>query len=96
DFDAPDGRPARVVFLLLIPPKAYENEVRILASIARATYDARAREELLAARGIDEVVEVLSRSARRTKDSMRPPPHLAREASASGPSLSEKDLDDEI
>ena len=42
DFDAPDGRPARVVFLLLIPPKAYESEVRILASIARATYDARA------------------------------------------------------
>ena len=45
DFDAPDGRPARFVFLLLIPPKAYEEEVRILASIARATYDARAREE---------------------------------------------------
>ena len=46
DFDAPDGRPARLVFLLLIPPKAYEEEVRILASIARATFDARAREEL--------------------------------------------------
>ena len=55
DFDAPDGRPARIVFLLLIPPKAYEEEVRILASIARATFDARAREELLAASGLEEV-----------------------------------------
>jgi mannitol/fructose-specific phosphotransferase system IIA component (Ntr-type) len=72
DFDAPDGRPARIVFLLLIPPKAYEEEVRILASIARSTFDARAREELLAAGGLDEVVRVLSRSAKRTRESMRP------------------------
>jgi Kef-type K+ transport system membrane component KefB/mannitol/fructose-specific phosphotransferase system IIA component (Ntr-type) len=72
DFDALDGRPARVVFLLLIPPKAYDDEVRILASIARATFDARAREELLAAGGLDEVVRVLSRSAKRTRESMRP------------------------
>jgi K+:H+ antiporter len=72
DFDAPDGRPARIVFLLLIPPKAYEEEVRILASIARATYDARAREELSAASGIDEVTRVLAQSAKRTRESMRP------------------------
>ena len=72
DFDAPDGRPARVVFLLLIPPKAYEEEVRILASIARATFDARGREELLAASGLEEVTRVLNRSAQRTRESMRP------------------------
>ncbi|HEY6459891.1 MAG TPA: PTS sugar transporter subunit IIA, partial [Polyangiaceae bacterium] len=74
DFDAPDGRPARIVFLLLIPPKAYEEEVHILASIARATFGARARTELLAASGLDEVTRVLAKSARRTKESMRPPP----------------------
>jgi Kef-type K+ transport system membrane component KefB/mannitol/fructose-specific phosphotransferase system IIA component (Ntr-type) len=73
DFDAPDGRPARIVFLLLIPPKAYEEEVRILASIARATYDSRAREELGAANGIDEVIRVLAHSAKRTRESTRPP-----------------------
>jgi len=73
DFDAPDGRPARFVFLLLIPPKEYDEEVRILASIARATYDARAREDLVAASGIDEVTRVLSESAKRTRESMRPP-----------------------
>jgi Kef-type K+ transport system membrane component KefB/mannitol/fructose-specific phosphotransferase system IIA component len=72
DFDAHDGRPARVVFLLLIPPKAYEEEVRILASIARATHDARSREELLAASGLDEVTRVLAKSAKRTLESMRP------------------------
>ena len=68
----PDGRPARLVFLLLIPPKAYEEEVRILASIARATYDARSREELLAASGLEEVTRVLAQSAKRTRESMRP------------------------
>jgi Kef-type K+ transport system membrane component KefB/mannitol/fructose-specific phosphotransferase system IIA component (Ntr-type) len=99
DFDAPDGRPARVVFLLLIPRKAYEHEVRILASIARATYDARARDDLLAARGLDEVVHVLSQSARRTRESQRPPAALARESLASSPSTSGVDLgadDDEV
>ncbi|HEY1691279.1 MAG TPA: cation:proton antiporter [Polyangiaceae bacterium] len=73
DFDAPDGRPARIVFLLLIPPRAYEEEVHILASIARATFGARARTELLAASSLDEVTRVLAKSARRTKESMRPP-----------------------
>ncbi|MGH7271793.1 MAG: cation:proton antiporter [Polyangiaceae bacterium] len=72
DFDAPDGKPARFVFLLLIPPEEYEKEVRILASIARATFDARARDELLAATGLDEVTRALSVSAKRTRESERP------------------------
>ncbi|HEV3191036.1 MAG TPA: cation:proton antiporter [Polyangiaceae bacterium] len=72
DFDAPDGRPARFVFLLLIPPKAYEHEVRILASIARATFDPRAREELAAASGLEEVTRALAESAKRTRASQRP------------------------
>ena len=73
DFDAPDGRPARIVFLLLFPPKAYADELRILASIARATYDARAREDLIAATTLDEVTRVLAQSAKRTRESHRPP-----------------------
>jgi Kef-type K+ transport system membrane component KefB/mannitol/fructose-specific phosphotransferase system IIA component (Ntr-type) len=72
DFDAPDGRHARFVFLLLIPPNAYEEEVRILASIARATYDARSRDDLAAANGIEEVTRVLAQSAKRRRDSQRP------------------------
>jgi Kef-type K+ transport system membrane component KefB/mannitol/fructose-specific phosphotransferase system IIA component (Ntr-type) len=72
DFDAPDGRPARFVFLLLIPPKAYDDEIRILASIARATTDAGAREQLGLANGLDEVTRVLAESARKTRLSERP------------------------
>jgi Kef-type K+ transport system membrane component KefB/mannitol/fructose-specific phosphotransferase system IIA component len=74
DFDSPDGKPARFVFLLLIPPKAYEDEVRILASIARATFDGRAREELAGANDLEEVTRVLATSAKRTVDSRRPGP----------------------
>jgi Kef-type K+ transport system membrane component KefB/mannitol/fructose-specific phosphotransferase system IIA component (Ntr-type) len=73
DFDAPDGKPSRFIFLLLIPPNAYDREVRILASIARATFDRRAREELVAASGIEEVTRVLAHSAKRTRESTRPP-----------------------
>ena len=51
---------------------AYEEEVRILASIARATYDARSRDELAAANGIEEVTRVLAQSAKRRRDSQRP------------------------
>ena len=80
DFDAPDGRPARIVFLLLIPPKAYEEEVRILASIARATFGVQARDELAAASGIDEVTRVLAQSAKRTRETLRPKKRAASEA----------------
>jgi Kef-type K+ transport system membrane component KefB/mannitol/fructose-specific phosphotransferase system IIA component (Ntr-type) len=95
DFDAHDGRPSRVVFLLLIPPKAYEEEVRILASIARATYDARAREELMAARGIDEVVRALMRNAKRTRESQRPAAPGGPAELPSGPTPSDADLESE-
>jgi Kef-type K+ transport system membrane component KefB/mannitol/fructose-specific phosphotransferase system IIA component (Ntr-type) len=72
DFDAPDGRPARFVFLLLIPPKAYDEEIRILASIARATIAESAREELGRAMGLEEVTRVLADAARETRLSQRP------------------------
>ncbi len=74
DFRAPDGEAATIVFLLLLPPKAYDNELRILASIARALLDERARKELLEARDFDEVTRVLSRGAARTVSSRPPPP----------------------
>ena len=68
DFDAPDGKPARIVFLLLIPPKAYEDEVRILASIARATFDVQARRELSEAEDFDDAMRVLAEGAKRTTE----------------------------
>ncbi len=89
DFDSPDGKPARFVFLLLIPPKAYEDEVRILASIARATFDARAREELVAAADLEEVTRVLARSAKRTVDAQHA--QHARRAATAGDGVDDTD-----
>jgi mannitol/fructose-specific phosphotransferase system IIA component (Ntr-type) len=72
DFGAHDGRPARLVFLLLIPPGAFAEEVRILASIARATIDPAARDAIVASGDLEEVTLVLARSATKTRRSMRP------------------------
>jgi len=73
DFGALDGRPARLVFLLLIPPGESTEEVRILASIARATIAQAARDAIVAAGDLDEVTHVLAASAQLTRRSMRPP-----------------------
>ncbi len=35
DFDAPDGAPARLVFLLMTPPRHYDRELQILSGLAR-------------------------------------------------------------
>jgi mannitol/fructose-specific phosphotransferase system IIA component (Ntr-type) len=72
DFDAPDGKPAKVVFLLLMPPKQYDREVRVLASIARAVFDDRARIAVLRAETVTEATDALTRNAQRVKESSRP------------------------
>jgi Kef-type K+ transport system membrane component KefB/mannitol/fructose-specific phosphotransferase system IIA component (Ntr-type) len=77
DFDAPDGRPARIVFLLLLPPKAFEREVRVLAGLARSVFDEKARAALLAATSTDEAVRCLDEHSRR----------ITSEAHASGPRM---------
>lgn len=65
DFDAPDGRAARIVFLLLLPPKAYEREVRVLAALARSVFDDAARTALVATSSTDDAVKCLDEHARR-------------------------------
>lgn len=65
DFDAPDGRPAKIVFLLLLPPKAYDKEVRVLASLARSVFDEKAREALLGAKSMEDAVRCLDEHGRR-------------------------------
>ena len=60
DFNAPDGQPARIVFLLLMPPRAQDQEVRILAHIARAVIEPAARARLLQAKSLNEVVALVS------------------------------------
>jgi Kef-type K+ transport system membrane component KefB/mannitol/fructose-specific phosphotransferase system IIA component (Ntr-type) len=65
DFDAPDGRPAHIVFLLLLPPRAYEKEVRVLAALSRSVFDETAREALLGATSLEEAVRCLDEHGRR-------------------------------
>jgi Kef-type K+ transport system membrane component KefB/mannitol/fructose-specific phosphotransferase system IIA component (Ntr-type) len=60
DFNAPDGRPARIVFLLLMPPRAHDQEVRILAQIARTVLEERSRARLLEAKSLGEVLALAS------------------------------------
>lgn len=65
DFDAPDGRAARIVFLLLLPPKAYEREVRVLAALARSVFDDAARGALVKAGSMEDAVRCLDEHGRR-------------------------------
>jgi Kef-type K+ transport system membrane component KefB/mannitol/fructose-specific phosphotransferase system IIA component (Ntr-type) len=60
DFNAPDGQPARIVFLLLMPPRAHDQEVRILAQIAHAVIEPAARARLLEAKSMVEVLALVS------------------------------------
>jgi Kef-type K+ transport system membrane component KefB/mannitol/fructose-specific phosphotransferase system IIA component (Ntr-type) len=76
DFDAPDGRPARIVFLLLLPPRAYEREVRVLAALARSVFDEAARAALLRAASIEDAVACLDEHGRRVA-SGAPGPRIA-------------------
>jgi mannitol/fructose-specific phosphotransferase system IIA component (Ntr-type) len=64
---APQG-----IDFLLMPPRAYEREVRVLASIARSVFDDRARMSVLRAESLTEVTEALTKNARRVKESTRP------------------------
>ncbi len=47
DFDAPDGAPARLVFLLLTPPRHYDRELQILSGLARLLTRPEVRRGLL-------------------------------------------------
>ena len=73
DFDAPDGKPARIVFLLLLPPKAFEREVRVLAALARSVFDEKARVALLEAKTSEDAVRILDEHARRVALSAKGP-----------------------
>ena len=77
DFDAPDGEPARIVFLLLLVPDRYEDEIQILASIARGAIAEEARSALLMAGDIDTAASVLSEAAKRTAARKTRAPTLA-------------------
>ena len=58
-FESLDGRPTRLIVLLVIPEGRFQRHVRTLASIAGLARDPGLREQLLAARDSVELVELL-------------------------------------
>lgn len=62
DFDAPDGRPANLVFLLLTPRNDDGSQLEILADIARTFRARHAREQALKAGSFTEFVGLMRSS----------------------------------
>lgn len=59
DFEALDGKPVNLIFLLVGPPDSASLHVKILALIARLTRDPAFRKQLLAAADPDEVIRLI-------------------------------------
>lgn len=60
DFDALDGRPADLVFMLLAPPERGADHLKALARASRFLRRAEMREKLRAARGADELYALVA------------------------------------
>ncbi|HPA72767.1 MAG TPA: PTS sugar transporter subunit IIA, partial [Spirochaetota bacterium] len=70
DFNAADGAPARLVFLILTPWDDQEAQIGILAEISNIFLDAGVRERCSRAAGYNELVTALKMAyhAREQKD----------------------------
>ncbi len=55
-FDAPDGRPVSLLFVLLVPEQATEEHLQILSELAQRFSDKTFREALSQATAVDQVV----------------------------------------
>lgn len=60
DFDALDGRPADLVFMLLTPPDRGADHLKALARVSRLLRRPEMREKLRAARGVDDLFAIFS------------------------------------
>ncbi|NDU85400.1 MAG: PTS transporter subunit EIIA [Ferrovum sp.] len=59
-FEAPDGRPVRLVYALLVPENANEQHLKLLGEIAELFSDAELRQKLMTCSQADEVIQALS------------------------------------
>jgi Kef-type K+ transport system membrane component KefB/mannitol/fructose-specific phosphotransferase system IIA component (Ntr-type) len=64
DFDAPDGERVKIVLLLLMPPKEFELELRLLSGMARLLTTDAVRRGLLDAEDTGAVMETLEAAER--------------------------------
>ncbi len=63
-WDAPDGQPVRLVFLLLTPEREHGLQLQILAAIAQAMMDREARERLAASDTSSSLLQTLGDALR--------------------------------
>jgi PTS system nitrogen regulatory IIA component len=62
DFEADDGRPADLVFMLLAPPERSGDHLKALARVSRLLRRADMREKLRNARSVDELYALMAGS----------------------------------
>ena len=60
-FDAPDGQPVALIFVLLVPDRATDVHLQILSELAQMFSDKAFRERLLAAAGATELHQLINR-----------------------------------
>lgn len=60
-FDAPDGQPVTLIFVLLVPDRATDAHLQILSELAQMFSDKAFREQLLAAPDTRELHELITR-----------------------------------
>ena len=65
EWNAPDGRPVHLVFLILTPEREEGLQLQILAALAQALIDESARESLFAAETPDAAQDALAAALRR-------------------------------
>jgi PTS system nitrogen regulatory IIA component len=58
-FDAIDGKPVQILFLLIAPEDSPGTHLKALARISRLLKDVAFRQRLLAAQGADELMEII-------------------------------------
>jgi mannitol/fructose-specific phosphotransferase system IIA component (Ntr-type) len=62
DFDAPDGEPARLVFLMLQPPRRYGDALKLLSSLARLLTQPAVRRGLAEATTVAAVLATIDQA----------------------------------
>ncbi|MBX3686194.1 MAG: PTS IIA-like nitrogen regulatory protein PtsN [Rhodocyclaceae bacterium] len=59
-FDAPDGKPVSLMFVLLVPEQANEHHLQLLSELAQMFSDRSFRESLLAAADAEEIRSIFA------------------------------------
>jgi Kef-type K+ transport system membrane component KefB len=72
DFDAPDGQPVRLVFLLLMPPREYNRQLQLLSAMARLMTRDTVRRDLLEAGSARDVIRLFDEAGRTPIAAVRP------------------------